>query len=324
MELTVPIVNIMRTGRVDTEYESRINSLDFHRTTDLLVTAADDDSIKLYSLETGLSHKTLHSKKYGISHVNFTHHPSAIVFASNKGNDHALRYLSVHDNKFIRYLNGHTGRVTSVSVCPKSDLVMSTSQDRTMRLWDLRVTHCQGLLEVPSGVPTAAYDLQGLVFCVGLDSGLIKLYDVRSFDKGPFSTFVVSDEANGTASFSSLKFSPDGKMLAAVVNHNIYQLDAYKGLLQQRYSSGIPEGATPLEVSFSPDNKFLLSGHQDKSIRVWAADSGREVCQWPIAHTMAPVCLKWAPKRLLVASACTLLNLWIPSVTELKQMNLVT
>ena len=125
-----------------------------------------------------------------------------------------------------------------------------------MRLWDLRVPHCQGLLEVPSGIPTAAYDLQvgmqpccqpshtkeangrqkkhptldteftldvqwtlqlskrhngtsvqcspvtnrmatnrifvqGLVFCVGLDCGIIKLYDVRSFDKGPFSTFVV-------------------------------------------------------------------------------------------------------------------------------------
>lgn len=148
------------------EYQSRINSLDFHRSADLLVTAADDDSIKLYGLETGTPHKTLHSKKYGISHVNFTHHPSAIVFASNKvrklvswrkqilsaslymlhmtdgeqnmtcswsvgllqGTDHALRYLSVHDNKFIRYLRGHMGQVTSLGVCPKSDLIMSTAQ----------------------------------------------------------------------------------------------------------------------------------------------------------------------------------------------------
>ena len=29
-----------------------------------------------------------------------------------------------------------------------------------MRLWDLRAPHCQGLLEVPSGIPTAAFDLQ--------------------------------------------------------------------------------------------------------------------------------------------------------------------
>ena len=31
---------------------------------------------------------------------------------------------------------------------------------------------------------------QGLVFCVGIDSGILKLYDVRFYDKGPFATFV--------------------------------------------------------------------------------------------------------------------------------------
>lgn len=34
--------------------------------------------------------------------------------------------------------------------------------------------------------------LQGLVFCVGLESGIIKLYDIRCFDQGPFATFLVS------------------------------------------------------------------------------------------------------------------------------------
>ena len=70
----------------------------------------------------------------------------------------------------------------------------------------------------------------------------------------------VADEANSPASFGGLKFSPDGKILASVVGHKIYQMDAYNGILQHRHSSGIPEGATPLEVCFTPDNKYLLSG----------------------------------------------------------------
>ena len=45
-----------------------------------------------------------------------------------QGSDHALRYLSIHENNFIRYFRGHTDRVTSLGICPKSDLVMSTSQ----------------------------------------------------------------------------------------------------------------------------------------------------------------------------------------------------
>jgi hypothetical protein len=45
-----------------------------------------------------------------------------------QGPDHALRYLSIHDNKFLRYLKGHSQKVTSLGVAPKSDLIMSTSQ----------------------------------------------------------------------------------------------------------------------------------------------------------------------------------------------------
>ena len=36
--------------------------------------------------------------------------------------------------------------------------------------------------------------LQGLIFCVGVDSGVLKLYDIRSYDKGPFDTFVVRSQ----------------------------------------------------------------------------------------------------------------------------------
>ena len=45
-----------------------------------------------------------------------------------QGSDHSLRYLDIHDNGFIRYFPGHTQAVTSLNVCSRSDLVMSTSQ----------------------------------------------------------------------------------------------------------------------------------------------------------------------------------------------------
>lgn len=67
-------------------------------------------------------------------------------------------------------------------------------QDQQVRLWDLRSTQCQGLVTCP-GPATAAFDQQGLVFCIGSDSGVIKLYDVRSYDKGPFDTFTVGFSA---------------------------------------------------------------------------------------------------------------------------------
>lgn len=34
-------------------------------------------------------------------------------------------------------------------------------------------------------------DLQGLVFCVGSNRGVLRLYDPRNYEHGPFATFLV-------------------------------------------------------------------------------------------------------------------------------------
>ena len=75
----------------------------------------------------------------------------------------------------------------------------------------------------------------------------------------------VRDESNQPASFAQLKFSPKGDILTGVVGDKIYQLDSFAGGLQHKYSSGIPMGASPLEMCYSNDNKFLLSGEIDSS-----------------------------------------------------------
>jgi WD40 repeat protein len=66
------------------ETADRINSLDFHRTEDLLVTAGDDDSIRTYNIQSGLASKVLFSKKYGVGHIRFTHDPQSVIYASTK------------------------------------------------------------------------------------------------------------------------------------------------------------------------------------------------------------------------------------------------
>lgn len=63
---------------------SRINSIDFHRTHDLLVTGGDDDAIRLYNTESGTAQQALLSKKYGVKSVCFTHDPSSVIYSSNK------------------------------------------------------------------------------------------------------------------------------------------------------------------------------------------------------------------------------------------------
>ena len=58
------------------------------------------------------------------------------------------RYLSLHDNKFLRYFKGHTKRVISLEMSPADDTFMSGSVDNTVRLWDLRSPTCSGIMHV--------------------------------------------------------------------------------------------------------------------------------------------------------------------------------
>ena len=49
-------------------------------------------------------------------------------------------------------------------------------------MWDLRSPDCKGLMQC-GGRAVAAFDPEGLIFAVGVQSEYIKLYDLRSFEK---------------------------------------------------------------------------------------------------------------------------------------------
>lgn len=52
------------------------------------------------------------------------------ALAETQGTEHALRYLSLHDNQYVRYFRGHTARVSALAMSPKNDLFMSAAEVR--------------------------------------------------------------------------------------------------------------------------------------------------------------------------------------------------
>lgn len=145
-ELNDEIVRSMSIAAVFSDFEGKISSLDFHRTADLLVTAGEDDSVRLYDIAHAKLLKTTYHKKHGADRVCFTHHPSSVICSSRYNLDltgESLRYLSMYDNRCLRYFQGHKERVVSLCMSPVNDSFMSGSVDHTVRIWDLRVNACQ-------------------------------------------------------------------------------------------------------------------------------------------------------------------------------------
>jgi RNA polymerase sigma factor (sigma-70 family) len=109
----------------------------------------------------------------------------------------------------------------------------------------------------------------------------------------------------------SLAFSPDGKLLAAVVDKTICLYEAATGqeLRRLAYDTRSPLGGgsfsdTGLPLTFSPDGSTLAAVAGDRSISLWEVATGRERLRLPAA-AQAVRALAFTPdsKTVLTATA---------------------
>lgn len=313
--------------------DSTITSIDFDDSGKWAITAASDESLQLYDCRAGKHSETLYSKKYGAHLAKFTHLSSNIVYASTKEDD-TIRYLSLHDNSYVRYFKGHEGKVVSLEVNPVDDHLLSCSLDNTLRLWDLRSPVCHGLLNIkyPS---IGAFDPSGSVFSVACKdlSGSLLLYDLRNFDKEPFATFKISDDQFLSTksfppqlpAFSKIEFTNDGKHILVGTRGDVhYVLDAFTGAIVARLINfttpqGLQENVFG-EVCLTPDGRFVLSASGEKCIRIWDLASGqsRDLSLSPFSSIACgqkvPSIVQYNHKYHLMATAYkNELRFWLPS-----------
>lgn len=316
-----------------------MTSLDFDDSGELLIAACDDDSLQLYNAKEGRHIKQLLSKKYGAHLARFTHHSTSILYASTK-HDETIRYLSTHDFQYLRYFKGHTAPVTALALNPSSDTFLSCSLDNTVRLWNLSSPSPHGRLNLATP-HLAAFDPSATVIAIASSStSSILLYDLRNYDKPPFSTFDLRplSPPSTPPTWTKLEFSNDGKsiLLATSSPSGHVLLDAFKGDLkayctyppaktpfkQSRAAPGSPGG--PLgqgDVCFSADGRFLIGGSgADHDAVVWdtqgtVVDEGdrkllRPMAQLPCKGRVA-VC-EWSPRYNMMATGDHEVVFWLP------------
>ncbi|CAM9787289.1 unnamed protein product, partial [Ectocarpus sp. 12 AP-2014] len=106
--------------------ESVVTSMDFHEDGELCVAANSDKSVTLINAVEGRKRKTIHTQKYGCGVIRYTHHDQTVLVSSDAdGADHAVRYLSLYDNRFLRFFTGHTDKVVSIAMSPTDDHFMT-------------------------------------------------------------------------------------------------------------------------------------------------------------------------------------------------------
>jgi len=139
----------------------------------------------------------------------------------------------------------------------------------------------------------------------------IKLFDLRTLDKGPFGTFRIPGEH---LDLMDVLFSDDGKwLLASTTTNQLYLLDAFTGDVVQKLTSFKNDSTCRLGVSFSPDSQYVSTGSEDGTIHTWQVGrvEAEEVAIWE-GHAGPVGCVAWNPKYQIVASTCSATAFWIP------------
>lgn len=319
MQINASTVKRMKIGKVFKDNTDTITSIDFSADGESLVTAAEDQQLVLYNCTNGTKSKAIPTKKYGADLVRFTHDNSSVIHASKTGWDHAIRYLSLHTCSYVRVFKGHRKPVVSQVLNPSNDTFASGSLDGTVRFWDLKSNQCQGLVrwsdDGGGGRVALDFDPTGNVFAAGLGKNEIKLFDVRAFDKGPFVTFQVKRAPGVISEWSNVKFSPCGKyILGTALDGAIFLIDSFDGSGKRHLSGHLNVKKSAMEAGFTPDSKYVVSGSEDGSVYMWNIEAqGAGTAPEILSGHGAPVgCVRWNPKKMMLASACSSLAFWVP------------
>ena len=103
-----------------------------------------------------------------------------------------------------------------------------------------------------------------------------------------------------TGYIAGITFSPDGKMLAAGIDHsiNLWDVETRKAI-GQRFKTNF---GSITSVTFSPDGKMLATGGGDRNIILWNVGTGESLSQSLSIHTDTITSIAFSPDGRTLAS----------------------
>ena len=154
------------------------------------------------------------------------------------------------------------GSVSSVSFSPDGRLLVSGSEDRTIRLWNTNTRHLiRTITGHTSPVLSVSFSPNGNTIVSGDGGGTIRLWNTTT-------GHLIRTITGHTDIVYSVSFSSDGRMIASGSEDKDYPPVGYKHRETYQNNHRDIHGQS-IAVSFSPDGRMIASGSEDRTIRLW-------------------------------------------------------
>ncbi|MBR8835951.1 MAG: serine/threonine protein kinase [Stigonema ocellatum SAG 48.90 = DSM 106950] len=247
----------------------------------LLASGSNDNTIKLWQLETGKLLRTL--GRWFSGHFSMVHtvafSPDGQILASGSWDD-TIKLWQVSTGREIRTLIAHSNWVNSVTISPDGQLLASGGANGTIKLWLVSTgTEIRTITGHSDSVLSVAFSSDGEILASCSADYTIKLWlvstgkEIRTFTGHSF--FV-----------NSVTFSQDEQILASGSSDNKIKLWLVSTGKEIRTFTGHSNAVSSVAFSPIPPISFdqeglqgiMASGSWDKTIKMWEINTGKEIC----------------------------------------------
>lgn len=226
-----------------------------------IATSSQDGTVRLWSPQGQQIWETLPLENaIQVTRVKFHPQHNIVVSGDSEGK---LHFWNSETGKRSRPpLPAHDKLIYDLEFSPNGQFMVSTSGDKTAKLWNFSYLSTPAILNHESDVYSASFSFKEHILATASADGVIKFWDTtgKSIDN-----LLVQNDAG----VSSIAFSPTDNLLAlGDLNGSIKLWDKSNGRLREIGT----HKESVWSMSFSFDGQLLATASDDSTIKIWKAN----------------------------------------------------